>query len=263
MRLRLSRQASETGACSTEKSSPATIALVDDDFDLLLDDGRRLSLAGLDFPQGEGEAAKLRAAALARLSTWLLGAQVFVETQRSAPDRWGRQPALIYAPATAEQGAPLVSVAAALLAEGLARFRPDPAAAVCAATYLAAEAPARREERGVFGADPVVDLTESTPGKLAALAHKKGMTVVEGVVRSVGKSRASLYLNFGTKRGADFAIVIFKRNKSIFAKNGVYPRTLAGRRVVVRGLIDWNYGPRMELFSPAELEVEDEAAGFR
>lgn len=249
--------APEAGLCSLGQAVPATVALVDDDFDLLSDDGRRLALAGLEFPPGDGAAAALRATALARLSAWLLGTQVFIEPLAVAPDRWGRVPAQAIAPASAEPGAALISVGAALLAEGLARFRPEPAASGCARSYLAAESLARGRKLGVWSLEPVVDLSAATPTQLAALGHKKGMVVVSGVVRSVGETKTALYLNFGARRGEDFAVVIFRRNVAILERDGVFPRSLAGRRISVRGLIDWNTGPRMEISTAAELELGD------
>ncbi|HEY8261964.1 MAG TPA: nuclease (SNase), partial [Methylosinus sp.] len=56
-------------------------------------------------------------------------------------------------------------------------------------------------------------------------------------------------------RWADFAVVIWKRNLETFEQAGLRPRRLSGRRVRVRGLIDTAYGPRMELVSPAQMEI--------
>ena len=135
--------AAETGECSLEGAVPATVAAVDEDFELLLDDGRRAALAGLDFPPPE--MAELRAAIRSRLSSWLAGRDIFLDAFASTLDRWGRAPARIYAsPAEGGASAPLTSVAAALLSAGEARFRPDPTAAACAKAYLAARGPGAR-----------------------------------------------------------------------------------------------------------------------
>ncbi len=249
--------AAEDGPCSLAQAAPASVALIDDDFDLLLDDGRRLALAGLEFPQGEGEAARLRAAAFARLSNWLAGADVFLAPLASTPDRWGHTPAQAIAAAYAAPDAPLVSVGAALIAEGLARFRPDSAAAPCAKTYLDAERPVRERKLGVWAIEPEIGLSGASVKELAALGQKKGMVVLAGTVLSVGETQGAVYLNFGPRRGVDFAVVILKRNLAIFAKIGVVPRALSGRRVRVRGLIETNSGPQMEISTPAEIELLD------
>lgn len=249
----------EDGPCSLAQAAPASVALVDDDFDLLLDDGRRLTLAGLEFPQGEGETATLRRAALARLADWLTGANVFVASLAPVPDRWGHIPAQGAAAAEAAPEAPLVSIGAALIAEGLARFRPDPAAAPCAKSYLEAEGRARAGRLGVWATEPEIDLTNASSETLAALARKKGMVVLSGTVLSVGETKSAVYLNFGPRRGVDFAIVILKRNLAIVTGNRFVPQALSGRRVRVRGLIETNSGPQMEISTPSEIQLVDAA----
>ena len=64
------------------QGEPATVASVSPDFGLLLSDGRRASLAGLEFPRAAGAA---RDAALTRLIAWLEDVQVFVEPLATAP----------------------------------------------------------------------------------------------------------------------------------------------------------------------------------
>lgn len=140
----------------------------------------------------------------------------------------------------------------ALLEEGLARFRPDASAAPCARDYLAAEAPAREAERGLW-ADPAMRPLDAARG--AALLQRKGIVAVEGRISSFGESRGAIYLNFGQKRAEDFAVVISRRNLAMFQASGIEPRTLIGRRARVRGLIETSFGPRMEISAPAEIEI--------
>lgn len=248
--------APETGVCSLENAIPATVAAVDDDFDLLLDDGRRAALSGLEFPPPPVQnASDLRARARKRLSDWLAGRDVFLGAFSGSSDRWGRVPARVFAAQGEKSDAPLVSVGAAMLEEGLARFRPDPSAAPCARDYLAAEAPARATGRGLW-ADPALRAIDAAAkGAGAALLQRGGMAVVEGKIASVGESRGAIYLNFGEKRAEDFAVVISRRNLAMFRESGIEPRTLIGRRARVRGLIETGLGPRMEISAPAEIEI--------
>jgi len=243
----------DAGPCSLEKAEPATVARIEDDFDLVLTDGRRIALTGLDFPPN----GPLRDAALTRIIAWLDGADVFVEAFAGAPDRWGKLPAQIVAPAGAAPEAPLISVGAALLREGLARYRPDSAAAPCAPAYLAAERAPREARTGIWAQEPEIDASAAEPAALDALAQRRGLAVVTGRIASVGESKTAYYLNFGQKRATDFSVMVFKKNLAIFEAHGVVPRTLMGRRVRVRGLIDNHYGPRMEISTPAELEMLD------
>ncbi|WP_442753873.1 thermonuclease family protein [Methylocystis sp. JAN1] len=245
--------AAETGACSLENTVPATVAAVDDDFDLLLDDGRRAVLSGLEFPPSSDKGAPdLRAAARKRLSGWLAGKDVFLAELAAGFDRWGRIPARVFATQGDGPEAPLVSVGGAALEEGLARFRPDAPAAACARDYLAAEAPARDAGRGLW-ADPRLRPADAADG--AGLLQRKGMAVAEGKISSVGESRGAIYLNFGQKRAEDFAVVILRRNLAMFRASGIEPRALIGRRARVRGLIETGLGPRMEISAPAEIEI--------
>ncbi|WP_246206906.1 thermonuclease family protein [Methylocystis heyeri] len=250
--------ARESGPCSLAGVSPAVVALVDDDFDLLLDDGRRVVLAGLEFPAQGGKDPGLRARALSRLSALLEGDQVFLSELSPAPDRWGRHPAYAAAPDRALAGAPLALVGAAMLQEGLARFRPDPAAADCAKLYQAAEAPAREKNLGIWTSEPVVDFgAAGNSPSMAGLAERKGMVVVSGVVQSVGESRRAAYLNLGRRGVSKFAVMISRRNFAIFEAGGVGPLALKGRRLRARGLIETHNGLLMEIASPAELELLD------
>ncbi len=245
--------APETGSCSLESATPATVAAIDDDFDLLLDDGRRAALSGLDFPQSPAKGGPdLRAAARKRLSDWLAGRDVFLGALAAGPDRWGRIPARVFAAQGDKRDAPLVSVGAAILEEGLARFRPDPTIASCARDYLAAETPAREAARGLW---VEAGLRPLDAANAAGLLQRKGMVVAEGRISSVGESRGAIYLNFGQKRAEDFAVVILRRNLAMFQASGIEPRALIGRRARVRGLIETGLGPRMEVSAPAEIEI--------
>ncbi|WBK00446.1 thermonuclease family protein [Methylocystis parvus] len=252
--------APETGVCSLESATPATVAAIDKDFDLLLDDGRRAAISGLEFPPPVAQGAPgLRAQARKRLSDWLAGRDVFLGAFAASPDRWGHVPARVFAPRGETPDAPLVSVGEALLEEGLARFRPDRAAAPCAAAYLAAEAPAREEGRGIW-ADPAARAVNAGSKEAArALLQRKGIIVVEGRIASFGETRGAIYLNFGQKRAEDFAIVILRRNLAIFQASGIEPRKLIGRRARVRGLIETGLGPRMEISAPADIEILEDA----
>jgi hypothetical protein len=246
--------AAEVGACSLEGAVPATVAAVDENFELLLDDGRRAALAGLDFPPPE--MAELRATIRNRLSSWLAGRDIFLGVFASAPDRWGRAPARAYASPAEDGAAPLTSVAAALLLKGEARFRPDPTAAACAKAYLAAEALARDAGAGLWSRPEFRPIDVASASALEGLKKRKGMIIVVGEIRSVGESRRAFYLNFGDKWRDSFTVVIPRRNLAMFGQ--IEPRSFVGRRARVRGLIET--GSRIEIASPDEIEFVDAGA---
>lgn len=238
--------------CSLEAAVPVTVASIDSDFDILLDDGRRLALAGLEFPAATPGALHLRLEVHKQLSARLIGRLAFLDAGSAGPDRWGRIPARLYS--SGEGVDALVSLGEALLAAGLARFRPDPAAFACRNGALLAERAAREQRLGLWASADyfVVDASRSE-----AFLNRKGMIVVEGVISGIGDAGGSIYLNFGPRRGVDFAAVIRKRNLGTFEQAGLSPRMLTGRRVRVRGLIETRFGPRMEIASPAEIELID------
>jgi hypothetical protein len=234
------------------------VAVVDENFELLLDDGRRAALSGLEFPPASAKTGPdLRAAAIKRLSDWLSGRDIFLGAFAAGSDRWGRVPARIFAAQGEGADSPLVSLGAALIEEGRARFRPDPPATPCAKEYLAAESRAREAGRGVWAQPALRPFDATEKGAAAILPQRKGMTIVEGQIQSVGESRGAIYLNFGQKRAEDFSVVISRRNLAIFARAGIDPRALIGRRARVRGLIETSFGPRIEISAPAEIEIID------
>lgn len=241
---------SAAGPCSVEQASPTGIVAIEQNFDMLTDDGRRIALAGVEFPNEP----ELRERSRARLSAWLAADRlVFLALGSSAPDRWGRFAAGLFVVGEGAD-APLVSAGEAALRSGLARFRPDEAVIACRNRLLTAERQARELRLGLWANDAYVVIDA---GRRDALLDRKGMVLVEGVVSGIGEAGGSLYLNFGPRRGADFAVVIWKRNLETFERAGAPPRMLVGRRVRVRGLIDTRFGPRMEIATPAEIEIVD------
>ncbi|MBG0811270.1 thermonuclease family protein [Methylosinus sp. H3A] len=245
--LRIATAQEATGVCALDAAAPIEIAAVDDDLELASMDGRRLALAGVEFPSGAAARETARRFLAERVGA---GRLVFLAATSTAPDRWGGVPAGVFVEGEGN-AAPLVSLAEELIGAGLARFRPDPAAFACRNGLLATEAQARRRKLGLWasGEYHIVDA-----GRPETLSGQKGMVLVEGVVGTIGEAGGSLYLNFGPRRG-DFAVVIWKRNLETFARAGTSPRMLTGRRVRVRGLIDTAFGPRMELVSPAQIEL--------
>jgi len=241
-----------SGDCSPENSTPATVASVNssvpDGIEIVLDDGRRATVAGLEFPPPSTE---LRQA----ISRWLSGKLVFIGPTRQ--DRWGRFPALIFAASEDGASSPLIAVGEAAIDAGLARYRPDPDAAACRTVYLTAETRARARRAGLWSNPDLWPVDADGPAAAAVLSTRQGLTLVEGTVRSVGAGPHAIYLNFGYRRAPDFAVVISRRFSYNRPDSGFDPAKLIGRRVRVRGLIDISRGPRIEIATPQEIEIVD------
>ena len=86
----------------------------------------------------------------------------------------------------------------------------------------------------------------------AVLAALGRFTIVEGKVVSVRESGGTIYVNFGRRWSEDFTVTISKRNERSFAESGLVPKSLAGRRVRVRGVIEERGGPWIEAVAPGQ-----------
>ena len=199
--------------------------------EILLADGRRARLGGLAVtPDAEQ--------ALQRLA----GQRVGVARLARGPDRWGRSVVDLIA-------AGGQSVAIDLILQGLARVRPEPETRACEGERMEAEQAARAAGEGVWARADAI-LAADDP---AALAEADGRFVlVEGVVRRVGGARAKIYLDFGGRDG--FSVVVARKAESLFRRSGVDLLSLRGRRVLVRGVMDVRFGPRIEIADPSMIE---------
>ncbi|MCB1536521.1 MAG: nuclease [Rhodoblastus sp.] len=233
-------------ACVSDQTEAARIAIVEDNFDILLADGRVAVLAGF--------APEPAAPGYGQFRERLAGAAVRLAQLEPKPDRWGRIPAWISTGSEEDAG-----LAGEALAAGLGRYRPDPAARPCRARLLATEQAARAARRGLWDEPKLGVLDAADAG--AALAAAKGYLVLEGRILTIGERRGRLYLNFGARRTTDFSIVISKRNAALIENAGLPLRKLGGRRLRARGLLDRGFGPLMEITSADALELLDDLPG--
>lgn len=234
--------------CPDSASGAVKIIALDHSFDLALADGRIASLPGLDF--GAGDQAR---DARTKLSHILVGQNIGAIQLMDRPDRWGRLGLWLGpTPEMTQQGH--ASLAEAILARGIARYRPDGAAKSCRARLLAAEAKARVDRRGIWSDLPVL----AADDRAAVVGAPPGMSVVEGRITGLGDATGRLYVNFGTVRAVDFAFTISRRNLSILETLGVEAKSLVGRNVRVRGLIDRRFGPQMEITNADAIEFLDD-----
>ncbi len=132
-------------ACQFEEQGEDRVAEIVDARSLRLDDGREVRLIGI-----EPVAATKQA-----LTTLLPGRVVSLRGTEDTPDRYGRQPALVF-----QQGSD-VSVQALLLAQGQAIVSAEIADKDCAAALLAAEAEARRGHKGTWADTNAIKNAES------------------------------------------------------------------------------------------------------
>jgi micrococcal nuclease len=79
--------------------------------------------------------------------------------------------------------------------------------------------------------------------------------LVEGTVHAVGEGRKWIYVNFAEDWRHDFTIAIARKDLAVFESAGLDLERLSGKRVRVRGFIEWWNGPVIKATHPAQIEV--------
>jgi endonuclease YncB( thermonuclease family) len=225
--------------CASEPIGEGRIAAVIDARTIRLDDGRVIRLAGLAAPAERPNADEV----LSRH----IGAEVLLHSDNEAPDRYGRQHAVVYV------GDSQTSLQVSLLSAGAAVYDGALEAAGCREEFAASEAKARADSSGVWAATPAVMLSSDDPGEI--LTRIGQFVIVEGQVRSVRQAGGTHYLNFGRRWTQGFSVTIPNRSAALFEAAGLSLRTLEGRKVRVRGIIDARTGPRLEVSRATQIEL--------
>jgi len=231
-----SHEAALAGPCQFETQGEGRIAEIVDARSLRLDDGREVRLLGIE-PTATTKPV---------LTAMLHGRDVTLRGTDDTPDRYGRQPALVFA------GGAEISVQARLLADGQAIVSAEIADKDCAAALQAAETAARREKKGIW-ADPLAIKNAESPDDI--LAGIGRFAVVEGKVLSVRQAGATTYLNFGRNWTRGFAVTISRRMLPAVEAAGIVPKSLENRRIRVRGWVEGSTGPRIDVHRVGQIEL--------
>jgi hypothetical protein len=92
-----------------------------------------------------------------------------------------------------------------------------------------------------------------------SLIERKGLYVlVVGRVVSVGRGNRVDFLNFGRYWRRDFTVLVGAPVSARLTEKGLPVEELAGRRVLVRGVIGEGGGPAIRLNDPGEIEILDD-----
>jgi len=264
--LAVAGAAAAASPCDPQATETATLAEINDQGDLVLADGRALRLAGILMRQSTPALMRGRLDPPTELRFRALAGE---------PDRWGRIDAQVLfpdesqgdavqavalgrgdrtvdlggeAPYTLQQW--LVDLGEARVAPGLSSPEPSPA---CLRFLFAREELARGAERGLWRDTATAIRSADDPDAiLDDLGH---FAVVEGTVTSVGDRKRMIYLNFGTEWTRDFTVTILKNSRTRLVRVGLDLAGLKGKRVRVRGLVEANRGPFIEVVAPEQIEV--------
>ncbi|MDD1537216.1 MULTISPECIES: thermonuclease family protein [unclassified Bradyrhizobium] len=232
--------------CQFESQGEGRVAAIVDARSFRLDDGREIRLMGIE-PMATTKQA---------LVSLLAGRDVRLRGSDDTPDRYGRQGALVF---IGESDNP---VQAMLLAQGEAMVSAEITDNDCAAALKASEAAARRQKMGSWTDPSAIKNAESPDDILAGIGR---FVVVEGKVLSVRQAGATTYLNFGRSWTRGFAATISKRTLPAFESAGISLKSLENKRIRVRGWVEGNTGPRIDirLVGQVELLGANEPTGVR
>ena len=258
----LAQQAKNSApACGGDEIARASVSRVGDGRTFTLADGREVRLAGIEVPPlavpQESDAAPGGAAAKDALAALAGGDEVALRRVAPATDRYGRIVAYAY---TVRDGDELF-VQGELVAAGFARVGDRVGSRACTAELMSREQAARKARLGLWANPYYAVLDAATPADMRA--HKGRFALVEGRVESVRESGATIYLNFGRHWSEDFTVTVLKRNERNFTAAGLDLKSLAGKRVRVRGFIEergnvWDKirtSPRIEAERPEQIEI--------
>jgi len=239
------------GGCLLAPQGEGRVTQVIDARTLRLDDGRDVILAGIEPVTADesGDAGKTRANGVAALSAIVAGHDITLHGDDDTPDRYGRQPALVFVAGSD------ISVQATLLTQGDALVAATMADRDCAAALVAAEAGARAAKRGIWANSSAIKNAESPGDILAGIGQ---FMVVEGRILSVRQAGATTYLNFGRNWTRGFAVTIPKRMIATFEAAGILLKSLENQKIRVRGWIEARggpgAGPRIEVLRVGQIE---------
>lgn len=231
----------------TDGGTARVVAVIDGDT-LTLDDGREVRLVGIQAPKlplGRPDfvAWPLAEDARAALERLAKGKAVRLGYGGRQIDRYRRALAhLFLADGTWLQEA--------LLKDGLARVYTFADNRALAGRLQGAEALAREARRGIWAHPFYAIIAADNAG-----ARLDEFALVEGRVLETAVVRGRAYLNFGTDWKRDFTISIAPADLRSMTRAGFDPTALAGRRVRVRGWVEWLNGPMIDLTHPEQLEV--------
>jgi endonuclease YncB( thermonuclease family) len=221
---------------------------------VILDSGLVIRLVGTQAPKlslgREGfEDWPLAGQARSALEALVLGEPVRLGYGGERIDRNGRALGQLFL----EDGRETVWVQAEMVRAGMARVYSFPDNRRCITELMAEETRARAMRLGIW-ADPYYIVRRADrPEALLPLVGK--YELIEGRVLLADRVGGRIFLNFGRHWKEDFTAVIDRAAIAMFTDLGLDPLRLEGALVRIRGWLDENDGPRIEVTHPEQVEV--------
>jgi micrococcal nuclease len=232
--------------CPITNEETVQIAKINLDNSINLEDGRVLKLAGID-----ETSRSILIKAQAVLTQVTTSAEIKISTN-GTKDRWGRIAAHVFiTPNEAQEQAWLQGF---LLQYGHSRISLESHADPCFTIMKALETEAITQKQGLW-AEPFSIIESSNSAEL--LKRRGELVHIRGQVVGIGETRTVYYLNFGKSWQKDFSIVILKRHVKHFDEQSLSPRSLDRKQVYIRGIVDGDIGPRLEVQRPDQIDKLD------
>jgi len=239
--------------CTLDPGPTRTVTRVLDAETLVLDDGSAVRLIGALAPRARDANTERgswppETEAIKALSDLVLGKKVNLAFGGRRKDRYGRFLAQVFLNDRGKKD----WVQGTLLAEGHARMYGLSESFTCAHELIAHEAEARRKGLGLWSNGVYRLMPADNPGALMKTRGKYERVI--GGVASIGKTKSTTYLNFGTDWHTDFTVRI---GKKVLAADPDFSRMvdgLAGKQIIVRGWIERRNGPLIDVVDPSQIE---------
>ncbi len=240
----------EAPPCPLTRGETHAVARVLDGETLALDDGRRLRLIGALAPRA-GDVGAVAGSwppendARIALAALVEGRSVTLWHDAVQRDRYGQMLAHVTIGSDWLQGT--------LVARGHARAYGRPGGDACAKALADLERQARVAGLGLW-ASAAYGVRAASRGDWARATG--AFHIVSGTVRRVSRGSGEVYVTLGARgRGYPLAAVVAGNRAEL--SGGVAPRSLAGRRVLVRGWIEQRRGPVIVVDSKGQIELVD------
>jgi endonuclease YncB( thermonuclease family) len=252
--LGIRTEPSHAASCQLSPPEHGTIAQVKDAETLELTDGTMVRLIGAKTPQAPlgwrgADPWPFVQEAKDTVTSLAMGADVELRFGGNQTDRHGYKLAQVF---VVKGGTPQW-LQQELVKAGLALVYSFPDNRACAAELLTLEAEARAAKRGIWNSWAYRVLDASDAERIARLSHS--YQLVEGVVAEIGEVRGRLYLNFTQDWRTDFTIAVEPKDVASFTAAGLDLKSLKGKRVRVRGWLEWRNGPMIVADHPEQIEL--------
>lgn len=243
--------------CTLQAGPTRSVVRVIDAETVLLDDEEEVRLIGALAPRSPDMRPDAgpwppEQAAITALRDLVTGRSVELATSGRARDRYGRLLAHLFLDENGER----VWVQGRLLSTGHARAYGLPESFACARELLAHERVAREARTGLWANAAYATRAADDGGKL--LRYRNSYQIIEGSVVRVKAAKSRTFLDFGRDWRTDFSAGV---DAKVLRANPEWAKTLdklQGRRVEVRGWIEYRGGPYIAIEDPSQLAlIED------